>query len=299
MAARRAAADRRVLAVAAAASAGAVASPAAAPAEGGTFTVVIPADPGSLDPHMSVFTATNTANSFAYETLVYLGPDGEIVPGWRRAGRRPRRASPTRSRTGSPAPTAAPLTASTVAENFSFVSDPANQSPLLGVYVPPGITVEADDAARTVTLTSETPVPFLLQNTGAGLFIVCAAGLADRSILAAGTDGTGPFVLEEAVANDHYTYRARDDYAWGPDGATSEVRRVPVRGGSAGRRERVDGGQPAAVRRGQRGPDHRTGPPARRERGLLLRREPDPSSESSSSTRWKACRPPTSPCGRP
>ena len=45
-----------------------------------------------------------------------------------------------------------PLTASTVADNFSFVADPANQSPLLGLYVPPGITAEADDAARTVTL---------------------------------------------------------------------------------------------------------------------------------------------------
>ena len=77
-------------------------------------------------------------------------------------------------------------------------------------------------------MTSEQPVPFFLQNTGAGgMFIVCAAGLADRSILAAGTDGTGPFVLEEAVANDHYTYRARDDYAWGPDGATSEVPGFP------------------------------------------------------------------------
>ena len=31
------------------------------------------ADPGSLDPHMSVFVTTNNVNSFAYETLVYLG----------------------------------------------------------------------------------------------------------------------------------------------------------------------------------------------------------------------------------
>ena len=52
-------------------------------------------------------------------------------------------------------------------------------------------------------------------------------GLADRSILAAGTDGTGPFVLEEAVANDHYTFSAREDYTWGPDGATSELPGFP------------------------------------------------------------------------
>ena len=52
-----------------------------APADGGTFTDVLGSDPGSLDPHMSVFVTTNFANSFAYETLVYLGQDGEIVPG--------------------------------------------------------------------------------------------------------------------------------------------------------------------------------------------------------------------------
>ena len=34
-------------------------------------------------------------------------------------------------------------------------------------------------------------------------------------------------MLEEAVANDHYTFSARDDYAWGPDGATSELPGFP------------------------------------------------------------------------
>ena len=190
------------------------------------------------------------------------------------------------------------MTASTVADNFSFVADPANQSPLLGVYVPPGITVEADDAARTVTLTSEQPVPFFLQNTGAGLFIVCAAGLADRSILAAGTDGTGPFVLEEAVANDHYTYRARDDYAWGPDGATSEVPGFPsevvlrvVENESTAANLLLSGDVNAAA---IGGPDRQ-----RVESEGFFSVENRSSSVSSSSTRWKACRPPTSPCGRP
>ena len=113
-----------------------------------------------------------------------------------------------------------------------------------------------------------------------------------------GTDGTGPFVLEEAVPNDHYTFRARDDYTWGPDGATTDVARLPLRGGAQGRRERVDGGQPAAVGRGQRGCRDRARPPAPRGRGLLRRREPDRSSASSSSTTWTACRPPTSPSAR-
>ena len=148
-------------------------------------------------------------------------------PAWPRAGR----SSPTSVtytlKDGITCADGTPLTATTVADNFSFIADPANQSPLLGPYVLPGITVEADDAARTVTLTSEAPVPFMLQNTGAAVLIVCAAGLEDRSTLAAGTNGTGPFVLEEAVANDHYTFSARDDYTWGPDGSTSELPGFP------------------------------------------------------------------------
>ena len=211
--------------VAGAASAGEQA--ATAPAAGGTVTVVDGSDPGSLDPHLSVFVSTNRVNSFAYETLVYLGQDGEITPGLAESWEESPTSVTYTLKDGVTCADGTPLTATTVADNFSFVADPANQSPLLGLYVPPGITVEADDAARTVTLTSEAPVPFMLQNTGAGLFIVCAAGLADRSTLAAGTNGTGPFVLEEAVADDHYTFSARDDYAWGPDGPTSELPGFP------------------------------------------------------------------------
>ena len=211
-------------AVAGTASAGEQA--ATEPAPGGTVTVVEPADPGSLDPHLSVFVSTNRVNSFAYETLVYLGQDGEVTPGLAESWEESPTSVTYTLKDGVTCADGTPLTATTVADNFSFVADPANQSPLLGLYVPPGITVEADDAARTVTLTSEAPVPFMLQNTGAGLFIVCAAGLADRSILAAGR--TAPsFVLEEAVANDHYTFSAREDYTWGPDGATSELPGFP------------------------------------------------------------------------
>ena len=158
--------------------------------------------------------------------------------------------------------------------------------------------MEADDAARTVTLTSEAPVPFMLQNTGAELFIVCAEGLADRSTLAAGTDGTGPFVLEEAVANDHYTFSARDDYAWGPDGPTSELAGFPsevvvriVENESTAANLLLSGEvNIAGSRRGRS--------PARRERGLLRHREAGRSSVSSSSTRWRACPRPMSPCAR-
>src|SRR6185369_9524052 len=51
--------------------------------------------------------------------------------------------------------------------------------------------------------------------------MVCEAGLADRSTLVTETNGTGPFVVDKVVANDHYTYKVRKGYKWGPDGATT------------------------------------------------------------------------------
>ena len=185
---------------------------------------------------MSVFVATNAVNTFAYDTLVNLGPDGTIQPGLAASWEETPTSITYTLNDGVTCADGTPLTATTVGDNFSFVADPANQSPLLGVQVPAGITVEADDAARTVTLTSPQPVPFFLQSTGAGLFIVCAKGLADRSILASGTDGTGPFVLTDAVPNDHYSFTVRDGYAWGPDGATTDVPGFPAAVGGADRR---------------------------------------------------------------
>jgi peptide/nickel transport system substrate-binding protein len=196
--------------------------------EGGTFTYALGSDPGNLDPHMSVFVATNAVNTLAYDTLVNLGQDGTILPGLAESWEESPTSITYTLKDGITCADGTPLTATTVGDNFSFVADPANQSPLLGVQVPAGITVEADDAARTVTLTSPQPVPFFLQSTGAGLFIVCAKGLADRSILASGTDGTGPFVLTDAVPNDHYSFTVRDGYAWGPDGATTDVPGFPA-----------------------------------------------------------------------
>ena len=268
-------------------------------ADGGTFTYVSDSDPGNLDPHMSVFVATNRVNTFAYDTLVNLGPDGTILPRLAASWEETPTSITYTLNDGITCADGTPLTATTVGDNFSFVADPANQSPLLGVQVPAGITVEADDAAGTVTLTSPQPVPFFLQSTGAGLFIVCAKGLADRSILASGTDGTGPFVLTDAVPNDHYSFTAPRRVRVGARWRHHRRARLPGRRRGADRHERVDRRQPAArpVRSTRpRSPGRIVN--ASRTRATSASRTA-PSSASSSSTRWPTCRPPTSPCARP
>lgn len=57
--------------------------------------------------------------------------------------------------------------------------------------------------------------------------IVCRSGLADRSLLAKGAAGTGPFTITEAVPDDHYTLAKNPDYDWGPDGASTSVTGFP------------------------------------------------------------------------
>jgi peptide/nickel transport system substrate-binding protein len=58
--------------------------------------------------------------------------------------------------------------------------------------------------------------------------IVCPDGMADRSTLKTGTDGTGPYELTEAAPGDHYTYTLREGYTWGPDGATTDEKGLPA-----------------------------------------------------------------------
>ncbi|WP_312878193.1 ABC transporter substrate-binding protein [Lentzea indica] len=107
------------------------------------------------------------------------------------------------------------LTAEDVAANIRFIGDPRNKSPLAGVQVAPGTSATADEAARTVTVTSGAPDAFLLTNVGT-LPIVCAKGMNDRALLTKGEQGTGMFTISEIVPNDHYTLVRRKDFAWGP-----------------------------------------------------------------------------------
>ncbi len=119
------------------------------------------------------------------------------------------------------------LTATDVKANIDFIEDAKNKSPLLGVLLAPGLTTTASDSAGTVTVKSPTPDAFLLNNF-TNIFIICKAGLADHKTLAQKTNGTGPFVLSQAVANDHYTYTLNPNYAWAPGGAAMTGPGIPA-----------------------------------------------------------------------
>jgi len=200
--------------------------PKGEPIDGATFTQVLGSDPGNLDPQMSAGRALFDLSLFAYDTLVSVNEEGgiesQLASKWDMDGL-------TASLTindGIVCSDGTAFTAQTAADNLNWVSDPANQSAFLGAFLPAGVSTVAD--GDTITLTLSAPAPFLFLGLS-GLPMVCDAGLKDRSLLAAASNGTGPYELTEAVPNDHYTFTLREEYAWGPNGATVDEPGIPAK----------------------------------------------------------------------
>ncbi|GAA3659052.1 ABC transporter substrate-binding protein [Microbacterium marinilacus] len=202
-------------------------APAGEYAEDGSFVFAISTDIGSLDPHLGATSAGFAAAKFAYDPLVNIGGDGSLTSGLAEEWEVDGTTVTFTLRDDVTCDDGSEITASTVKGNLDYIGDPANASPLLGAFVPAGATVEADDEAGTVTLTLASPSPFVVEGL-AQVGMICDAGLADRSTLVEGTNGSGPFVISDVASNDHYTYAIREGYAWGPDGATTAEEGMPA-----------------------------------------------------------------------
>jgi peptide/nickel transport system substrate-binding protein len=195
----------------------------------GSATVAIPTDPGNLDPQLTIVSAARYVGSYAYDTLVNLVGPGKIASGiaqsWKVVS--PKKVEFTLFK-GITCSDGSKMTATVVKRNLDFVGNPANKSPLLGLFMPIGATVTANNSTRTVAVTTRTPNPFMIQGL-ALVQLVCSSGLADRHLLDHGTDGTGPYALTGAVPGDHYTFSVRKGYKWGPNGATTAVSGLPAK----------------------------------------------------------------------
>ncbi|KJK50592.1 peptide ABC transporter substrate-binding protein [Lentzea aerocolonigenes] len=179
-------------------------------ADGRTFTMSVGADPGTLDPALTVLTVARAIGRFLYGRLVERTANGDIVAGLAEKWDADATKATFTLRQGITCADGAPLTAGDVAANINFTADPKNKSPLVGLMVMPGTTATADEATRTVTVTSGAPDAFLLTNVGS-LPIVCAKGMSDRALLTKGEQGTGLFTISEIAPNDHYTLTRRKD----------------------------------------------------------------------------------------
>jgi peptide/nickel transport system substrate-binding protein len=193
--------------------------------DGGNFVMALNSDPGNLDPQASAASNLFQLSHFAYDSLVSLDAKGEVVSELAKDWKVDGTTVTLTMNDGITCADGTPFTAKDAADNLTWIADPNNQSPFLGVFVPAGVQAAATDDT-TLTLTLAGPAPFVL-NGLAGVPMVCASGLADRTSLAQKTDGTGPYELTEAVPSDHYTYTKRDGYTWGPDGAGTKTKGLP------------------------------------------------------------------------
>ncbi|MDQ2739394.1 MAG: ABC transporter substrate-binding protein [Actinomycetota bacterium] len=198
----------------------------APPAKGGIFTMGEASDPGNLDPSMTVLSVTRLVSSLAYDALVNAQDDGTVKSGLAKTWKTSANSVTLTMTKGATCSDGSPFTAKDAADNLNYIADPANKSPLLGLFLPAGVKATADAGAGTVTVTSPVPDAFLLQNLS-GVFMVCAAGLKDHKLLAGKTIGTGPWVLSQVAPGDHYTYTKRAGYTWGPGGAALDQPGTP------------------------------------------------------------------------
>jgi peptide/nickel transport system substrate-binding protein len=195
--------------------------------DGATFTMAVSADPGALNPATAVQGATNLLLSFAYDPLVHVGEDGQVLAGLATEWQVEPDAVTFTLHPDATCADGSPVTPETVAASIEYVTDPETGAPLLGVLIPADLTAEPDNQAGTVTLRTGDPNVFLLHSTVA-IFIICGAGLDDPATLDEQTSGSGPYELVESVPNDHYTLRVREGYTWGADGTGTGDPGVPA-----------------------------------------------------------------------
>ncbi|MEV4102398.1 ABC transporter substrate-binding protein [Nonomuraea sp. NPDC049649] len=194
-------------------------------AESATFTMAI-LEPGDLNPLMTALSEPRQVASFLYDTLVSYQDDGTVLPGLATEWQDTATSVEFTLAKGVTCADGSPLTAGDVAGSVNFIADEANSSQLRGLYVPADMKATADEAAGKVTMTVETPDPFLLRRLSS-VFIVCGKGLTDPDGLKAGKHGTGLYQITESVADDHYTMTRRPEYTWGPGGVTAEEPGLP------------------------------------------------------------------------
>jgi peptide/nickel transport system substrate-binding protein len=212
-----------------ASSGGSAAAPSSSTSyvSGQTATILLPSDPGSLDPDLTSLSVTLQADYFLYDSLINFTPSGAMEPGLATKWSGTTTSATFTIRKGVTCSDGSPLTAATVAANINFIGNIKNASSRAGVWVEPGATATADSATGTVTVKSPVPDAFLVSDVGQTQ-IVCDSGLKNRKLLQEGAEGTGPYTLTSSVPGSSYTLTLRKGYEWGPGGVTSATKGLPA-----------------------------------------------------------------------
>jgi peptide/nickel transport system substrate-binding protein len=191
---------------------------------GGTFTIAINEDPGTLSPFTGVSLVQRALVSFGYDSLAYINSEGETVPwlaeSWEETGT----SIAYTLKEGITCADGSDFTAETAAANVNYHANVDNGTFWHGSNITADMSATAE--GNVLTVTSATNNPFMLAGTGA-VEMVCQAGLDDPTTLDDATNGTALYSLSDAATGSEYTYTKRDDYTWGPDDVTSETEGLP------------------------------------------------------------------------
>ncbi len=193
-----------------------------------SLDIRLPEDPADLDPQKGLSTVGLQFSYYLYDTLVALDKDGQPIPKLASKWDVTPTSLELTIRDDVTCSDGSKMTPSVIKANLDRIKDPRTRAPFVENFLGgTEYTVTANDAAGTVRI--ELPEPFtpLLANLAQYPPMLCQAGLDDPKQLQSRSFGTGPFVLTEKVVDDHYTLTARDDYRWGPDGATTAVEGFP------------------------------------------------------------------------
>ncbi|MCL2781852.1 MAG: ABC transporter substrate-binding protein, partial [Actinomycetia bacterium] len=188
---------------------------------GGTFTMAVAGDPGSLNPLNNTSTASNWLFRFLYDPLVNRSKDGSPSPGLASKWDFDGSTAVFTIRDDVTCSDGSKVTPSVIAKNFAYLHDPSKPSMSIGAVIPDrNFSFSADDAANTFTLKLDKPFSLLIYELSF-LPIVCGPAADNPESLTTTSSGSGPYVLTNASVNSSYTMTKRAGYTWGLDGGTT------------------------------------------------------------------------------
>jgi len=193
-----------------------VVTPTPAP-KGGSLTYGLLFSPSGMDPHIHSSWDLGAAVSSVYDPLVYTGEDGEIKPGlaesWEVSD--DQTSYTFKLREGVIFHDGTPFNAEAVKFNFDRIADPETKSQFAVVLLGPYESSEVIDEV-TVKVNLSEPFAFFLERLGLPYMAMASPAAIEEW----GEDyqlhqvGTGPFIFQEYVPNDHLTLVRNPDYDW-------------------------------------------------------------------------------------
>jgi peptide/nickel transport system substrate-binding protein len=196
-------------------------------ASGGTFTMGVSGDPGTLNPLNNTSTSANWLFRFLYDPLVTRSTSGKITSGLASKWTFDGTTAVFTIKKGVTCSDGSAVTPSVIAKNFAWIQNPANTSTEIGAVLPNrNFTYSADDAASTFTLKLDAPFSLLLSSLSF-MPIVCGTAASNPATLTTTSSGSGPFVLTQATPNSQYVMKKRTGYKWGANGASTSAAGTP------------------------------------------------------------------------